>query len=197
MPFAIIAAEPSGALGIGLASASPKLEDWVVVAEPGVGIAAFHALNAAIATATLGLLRDGLRPVEVLDHLSIDAAGTRWQALVLDPKGRATARSGPGCQPAFGHTIGTEHVAAGVALQSPNVIGAMSLSFERSAGDPFAERLLFALESGERAGSDQHGLRSASIQVLSPDQSRTVHVFVEDDVDPITRLRRIGVGRYS
>ena len=49
----------------------------------------------------------------------------------------------------------------------------MSLSFERSVGDALAERLLFALESGDRAGSDLHGLRNA-IGLHSLDQDTCV-----------------------
>lgn len=141
----------------------------------------------------MDLLSQGLEPREVLDRMSLAPAGA-WQTLILDAKGHAAARSGNACEAAYGYTVGTDHVVAGSALQSPNVVGAMSLSFERSIGDPLGARLLFALESGERAGSDRRGLRSATIQVFTTAQSAAVDLRVDNDSDPIAGIRRLTAG---
>jgi len=189
VPFAIVGRDISGNLGIGFASASAHGEDWHVIAEVGVGLAALHRLGAPT-DESLELLKSGLGPGDALSRLTVEPEVTGWQALLLDAAGRAAARSGRGCAAFFGHTMGTEHVSAGQGLVSPNVIGAMSLSFERSAGDALAERLLLALESGERAGGDRQGLKSAAIRVLRADQVAAVNLLVEDDPDPIGELRR-------
>jgi uncharacterized Ntn-hydrolase superfamily protein len=189
MPFAILATDSTGAFGVGLAGAAPRLEDWRVLSELGVGVVAVTGPGQMMADQAIALLGDKVAPRDAVGRLAVDLSLVGWQLLLLDSNGQGAARSYPGCEPSFGQTTGTDHVAAGVALRSPNVIGAMSLSFERSVGDALAERLLFALESGERAGGDVHGLRSSAIQVVSADPALTLRV--DDHPDPIAELRRL------
>ena len=192
MPFAILGTDSTGAVGVGLAEGRAHLQDWFVHVELSTGAVALTGGTEFVAGVAFGLLTKGLFPREAISQLTRDLVAVKdWQMLLLDTKGRAAARSDPGCEPSFGQTTGTDHVAAGLALRSPNVIGAMSLSFERSVGDALAERLLFALESGDRAGSDLHGLRSATIQVVSGDPALVLRLRLDDHPDPIAELRRL------
>ncbi len=190
VPFAILGTDGSGSLAVGLAHTSPNLAGWDILGVAGLGTAVLHGLNPAIAGRAIDLLRQGLEPRAVLDRLTLGPAGA-WQALILDAEGQAAACSGNACEAAYGHTIGTDHVAAGLALQSANVVGAMSLSFERSMGDSLGARLLFALESGERAGSDRRGQRSATIKVFAIDQSAALDLRVDSASDPIASIGRL------
>ena len=191
MPFAIVGTDPSGGVGVATAGPSPAGDDWLTYLEPAIGVVVHHGLASTVGARAFDLLRGGLPASELTSRLALDARVSDWQLLVLDVMGRGGARSGRGSAPAFGHTLGSSHVAGGTALTSPNVVGAMSLSFERSAGDLLGQRLLLALESGERAGSDVRGLQSAAIRVAARDQRSTLDLQVRDHPDPIGELWRL------
>lgn len=175
------------------ASAPSPLEEWCVLggaANLGV-IASQGAADPTIVQAALGKLGSGAHPRESLGGiLDLDEARDHRQVLVLDARGRTAAHSGRGCAPPFGHTEGTDHVAAGHQLGSPHVIGAMSLSFERSGGDPLWERLMLALESGDRADRLASGRQSAALVLYGLPGGRMLDLRVGPEPDPVVALRR-------
>jgi uncharacterized Ntn-hydrolase superfamily protein len=66
-----------------------------------------------------------------------------------------------------------------------------------TAGEPFVERLLRALEAAEREGGDVRGRQSAAIMIvdgkLQPAawRGRLLDMRIEDHADPVPELRRI------
>jgi uncharacterized Ntn-hydrolase superfamily protein len=76
-------------------------------------------------------------------------------------------------------------------MASNDPLGAMSLSMERSGGDPLWERLLLALESGLRAGADVLGARCAQLMVVEKNGGTVVDLRVENHDDPASELRRL------
>ena len=188
MGFAILGADTS-TLGVGIASAERDLKGWDVIDDArGTLVVLFRAEGAA--SELIRLLDAGLDPSDALRRVPVGELTSGWQLLALTNGGRGAARSDPRATAWFGHTSGSGYVAGGQALTTPNVVGAMSLSFERSGGDRLAERLLFALESGDRAGSDIKGLRSATVRVLSRTDQSWLTVDADDDADPLAVLRR-------
>lgn len=73
----------------------------------------------------------------------------------------------------------------------------MAASFEASAGkEPLAERLLNALEAGNKAGGDKRGVESAGLLILKPlaVQGYGDHVIdlrVDESRDPFAEMHRI------
>lgn len=73
----------------------------------------------------------------------------------------------------------------------------MADAFEKSKGKPLADRLITALEAGQKAGGDIRGRQSAAIIIVpgksqgKPWDERTVDLRVDDNPDPIKELRRL------
>jgi uncharacterized Ntn-hydrolase superfamily protein len=53
------------------------------------------------------------------------------------------------------------------------------------------ERLVKALEAGQRAGGDKRGKQSAALLVASPDPRGYQNLRVDDHAEPVAELRRI------
>lgn len=194
MTFAIVAWDQrSGTLGVAAASSTVAELRSSLPCRPGVGvIASLGTRDPDLALASLGDLDAGMDPRDALRRrLESDPQRNQRQLLVVDARGRTAAHSGRYCSPSFGHTEGTDHAAGGNRLVSPNVVGAMSLSFERSGGDPLGERLLLALESGARVGGVGAGRGRAILLVYGAEAEPLVDLEVEDHADPVRELRRI------
>ena len=87
---------------------------------------------------------------------------------------------GPGC------------LALGNMLDNDRVAPAMRDAFAQTAGQPLAQRLLFALAAGAAAGGERDGrLRSAAVLVVDPRKFPFVDFRVDDNPDPLGRLRTL------
>ena len=81
-------------------------------------------------------------------------------------------------------------------MSAATVEGLVS-SFERSAGQPLAERLIVSLAAGESAGGDRRGRQSAALLVVRKDggyggtSDVAVDLRVDDHPQPIEELERI------
>jgi len=191
LTFCIIAADVrSKTVGVVVGGASL---DSVLVRGSGVGVVALlGSVDAELSAEMARRIVEGLDPRDALSQpLEANPNRDEQQAFAVDARGRTAAHSGRGCARLFGHTEGTDHVAGGNDLPTPNVIGAMSLSFERSAGDPLWERLMLAMESGARAGGDRGGTRCAMLMVYDEGDASIVDVRVEDHEDVVSELRRL------
>jgi uncharacterized Ntn-hydrolase superfamily protein len=183
----------SGALGVA-SGGSDELESRCI--PTGVSGARLIASQGAapldLGQGATSLLPGDVDPRDLLPSLlSSQGELDQRQILIVDARGRTAAHSGRNCRRFFAHTEGTDHVAAGDNLPSPNVVGSMSLSFERSGGDPLWERLMFALESGARAGGDRDGTRSALLVVYTDGPQPFLDLHVDDHEDPVAELRRL------
>jgi uncharacterized Ntn-hydrolase superfamily protein len=76
-------------------------------------------------------------------------------------------------------------------LAGPQVVEAMAAAFEESYGLELSNRLVRALEAGQRAGGDKRGKQSAALLVASPDPRGYHNLRVDDHTEPVAELRRI------
>src|SRR5690606_36679534 len=97
---------------------------------------------------------------------------------------------------AAGHAVGTGCVALANLVRGPRVWEAMDEAFEASSGwQP--HRLVTALEAAEDARRDEPGRHSAAILRVTasrrgrPWRARVTDLRVDDDPDPLGRLRRL------
>lgn len=166
--LSIAGADPSaGEVGIAMASRFFAAPPLMVHVRAEVGAIAMMG-NAPYQDAQemLDWLEQGASPDEVLTRLRQRYPQGIGQITIVDARGRSTATTGSE-RLWKGHRAGANYSAAGNLLSGPQVLDAMTQAFEQSAGSgkPLAQRLLEALEAGERAGGDARGQASATLVV--------------------------------
>ena len=171
----------------------------VPAAEPEVGAVATQALaNMRYGPHGLVLLRDGLSAQEVVERLTeADEGRDHRQLGVVDAQGRAATYTGSECMEWAGGFTGNGYAAQGNILVSEETVTALAETFERTAGDPLARRLLACLAAAQAAGGDRRGQQSAALLVVRKDggymatSDAAVDLRVDDHERPIEELARI------
>lgn len=196
--YSIVAVDSAtGEIGVAVQSHWFSVGSVVTWAEPGVGAVATQSfVEPGYGPRGLALMRSGLSaPAALSALLAADPESQVRQVAMIDARGRVAAHTGSRNIPAAGHRIGRGYSVQANLMRSAAVWPAMAEAFERSRGD-LAERLLVALEAGERAGGDIRGRQSAALVVVSGDRSRPpwekiYDLRVEDSPEPLVELRRL------
>ncbi len=196
--FSIIARDPAtGELGMGVQSKAFGAGNRAMHAKGGLVIVAHQAAaNPMYGAIGIELLQAGYSPQEALDIMvASDEGRDRRQVSILDSQGRTAAFTGQGANDWKGHTCGTNYCAQGNILTGPEVVAAMSRSFENSSG-PLVERLMDALDAAQAAGGDARGMQSGALLVVSPRagggySDRAVDIRVDDHTKPLEEMRRV------
>ena len=168
-------------------------------AEPQAGAVATQSYaNPRYGPDGLALLRKGRTAQEVVDALvAADEGRAERQVGVVDARGGAATFTGESCQDWAGGRTGEGYAAQGNILVSAATVDALAETFERTAGQPLAERLLDCLRAAQAAGGDRRGQQSASLLVVEKDggyaklSDTLVDLRVDDHPLPIEELARI------
>jgi uncharacterized Ntn-hydrolase superfamily protein len=168
-------------------------------AEPGVGaIATQSYANPRYGPDGLALLRGGRSAQETVDALTAaDDGRAQRQVGIVDGQGRAATFTGAECLEWAGGRTGSCYAAQGNILVSEATVDALATTFERTAGQPLAERLLECLSAAQAAGGDRRGQQSASLLVVEKDGGYAklsdvlVDLRVDDHPEPIPELQRL------
>jgi uncharacterized Ntn-hydrolase superfamily protein len=168
-------------------------------AAPHVGaIATQSYANPRYGPDGLALLREGLSADEVVERLtSADDDRALRQLGIVDGEGRAASYTGEGCHAWAGGRVGEHYAAQGNILVSAATVDALAETFEGTAGQPLASRLLDCLDAAEAAGGDSRGRQSAALLVVERDGGYAglsdvlIDLRVDDHSDPLAELRRI------
>jgi uncharacterized Ntn-hydrolase superfamily protein len=138
--------------------------------------------------------------------VAADPQAADRQLGLVDAKGRAATFTGERCFDHASGIAGDGYAVQGNILAGRAVVEAMAKAYEaaRDARRPLAERLLAALEAGQRAGGDRRGQESAAMLIVKPGggYGGAGDVWVDLRVDhhdrPIAELRRLyeGVHQY-
>lgn len=194
MTFSIAArCKHSGQLGIAISSSSIAVGarcPWLL---PGVGAVASQNITLpALGPATLDALGQGLAPQQALEQvLAQDSFSEYRQLTAIDHQGRTAHFSGGQTLGINNAVSGEQCVAAGNMLAGPEVIQAMVEAFEHSEG-PLAERLLAAMQAGQRAGGEAGPVHSAALLVVSDLSWPVVNLRVDwAEQDPIGELETL------
>ena len=191
--FSLTARYPStGDLGVAISTAIPAVGQRCPHVKLGVGaIATQGYTNVMLGINGLRRLELGLTPEHALGVLLEEDEGRDLrQVAAVDALGRCFGYTGSRCVEWAGHIVGEGFVAAGNMLVGPETVEAMAGSFRGSEGE-LSERLLTALEAGQRAGGDRRGRVSAALLVASREPKRYHDLRVDDHPDPVAELRRI------
>ena len=197
--FSIVAFDPkSGDLGVAEQSKFFAVGAVVPWLEAGVGaIATQSYANTTYGPRGLALLKSGKSAGDVVQELTAtDPHRTRRQLGIVDRSGQAAHFTGERCHSWAGARRGKNFTAQGNLLVSRATIDAMANSFETAKGE-LAERLVTALEAGQKAGGDARGRQSAALVVVRKEggyaglNDRYVDLRVDDCPSPIVELRRL------
>ncbi len=196
--FSIIGRDPAtGELGIAVHSKTIAVGSRVRGGKGGVAVFAHQSgSNPMYSDVGVKLLEAGMTPQQALDYMvRADDGRNQRQVAILDIQGRTAAYTSPTITDWKGHKCGINYCAQGNTLAGPEVVENMARSFESSTG-PLAERLLDALEAGQRGGGDKRGVESAGLMILKPLTiagygDRALDLRVDEHKDPFGELRRI------
>jgi uncharacterized Ntn-hydrolase superfamily protein len=195
--YSIVARDPvTGMLGVAVQSHWFSVGPIVPWAEPGVGaVATQSVVEVSYGPGALELLRAGAAPADALAQLvAADPIGDGRQVAVIGADGRVAIHTGASCIPFAGHASGEQVCCQANMMASDTVWPAMLAAYEASAGAPFAERLLAALDAAEAEGGDVRGRQSAALLVVPAEGPRwetAVSLRVEDHPEPLIELRRL------
>ena len=142
---------------------------------------------------------EGLRRLEadeaaqsVLDDLvARDTGRDARQAHLMDTLGNFAAYTGSDCVDWAGHRIGDTHSVAGNMLTGPDVVDATFETYASESTLPFPERLMAAMEAGERAGGDKRGKQAAGLVIHQGQSHAWLDMRSDDHADPLAELRRL------
>jgi uncharacterized Ntn-hydrolase superfamily protein len=197
--FSIVARDPAtGDLGVAVQSHYFSVGPVVPWAAAGVGAVATQSLVLVdYGPNGLELMKGGMSAQQALDSLlKADAHNEGRQVAMIDAKGTVAAYTGKNCIPDAGHKIGTNYSVQANLMSNATVWPAMAAAFEKAQGD-LGERMLQALEAGQKAGGDIRGMQSAAILVVKaqstgkPCKDWVYNLRVEDSPEPIKELRRL------
>jgi uncharacterized Ntn-hydrolase superfamily protein len=197
--FSIVGFDPdTGDLGVAVASKFLAAGAVVPHARAGVGAVATQArANYLYGPRGLEMLARGMDPQFVLDTLlQEDPDREVRQVGIVDARGRTAAFTGRNCIDWKGHKFGKHVVALGNILVGERVLDAMLEAYESAEGE-LVDKLLAALEAGDRAGGDRRGKQSAAILVVRENGGflgfgdRYVDLRVDDHPEPVLELVRI------
>src|SRR5690606_12283729 len=170
----------TGQVGVAVTSRVPCVGTLVPHVRLGAGAAVTQAaIDPHHGDMLLEAIASGKSPndalAELLEH-DTDAAYRQIAVITMD--GRTVQYTGPNALPWAGHRSGRNYVTQGNILVGPEVLKAVADAFERTEGTGMrlAERLIDALEAGERKGGDRRkgALESAALLVIDPRSLLTV-----------------------
>jgi uncharacterized Ntn-hydrolase superfamily protein len=209
--FSIIAVDPrTKETGVAVTTRRPCVGNAVPWVRAGVGaVATQGGTRIEYGPELLDLLAKGVSPKEALDRLvAADADRERRQVAVIGMDGRSAQFTGKGQYGAesqgdwVAERAGTTYAVQGNSLVSPDVVTAVAKSFEASEGSSrhLADRLIEALDAGQRVGGDGRSgyTQSAAVLVADPrpgmsrrPDGQTVDINVCEHPEPVAELRRI------
>ena len=198
--FSVVAVDTvTGEWGVATASGLVAVGSVVPHAEARAGaVATQAAANPGLGVRALERLREGVSAEAALEEvLAKDPAGTIRQVAVVDRAGRVAAHTGIHAAEPAGDLSGDGFVVLGNRLGSDRVLPEMERAYLASEGKPLAERLLAALEAGQREGGDAAGTRAAAILVVRRGggfggfDDRYVDLRVDDHDTPVAELGRL------
>ncbi|NVO58540.1 DUF1028 domain-containing protein [Rhodobacteraceae bacterium B1Z28] len=193
MTYSLIAKDPeTGAIGVIVASRFFACGARVPCVGPRSAVASQAFSNPVWGTEGLRRLEVGERAQDVIDDLvQRDTGRAARQAHMMDANGNFAAFTGTECVDWAGHRIGQTHSVAGNMLTGQGVVDATFETYAAETALPFPERLLAAMEAGERAGGDKRGRQAAGMVIHQGQSHSWLDLRADDHADPLAELRRL------
>lgn len=194
MTFSLAARDPhSGMLGVVVCTAVPGVGSLCPFVKAGVGaIATQSFVNPYLGIDGLKLLEQGLHAEEVLEKLLLQDPGKAVRQLgIVDAQGRSAAHTGDDCVTWAGHQTGPNYSAQANMMVDEATVPAMVEAFEAGEGESLPERLIAAIEAGDRTGGDFRGRQSVALKVFSSEGYPYCELRVDEHPNPVAELKRV------
>ncbi len=193
MTFSIAARDPAtGSIGIAVASRFFACGAMVPYVSARSAFASQAFINPLWGLDGLARLDQGDAADRVLaDLIDGDEGQANRQAHMIAPDGRIAQHTGAQCVDWAGHCRAEDVSIAGNMLAGPAVVESMLRAWQEASGQPFAARLLTAMEAGEAAGGDKRGRQAAGLLVHQGQPYPALDLRVDDHADPLPELRRL------
>jgi uncharacterized Ntn-hydrolase superfamily protein len=197
--YSIVARDKdTGEFGVAVQSHYFQVGPTVPWAIAGVGAVATQSMvNVSFGPLGLAYLRAGYTAEQALKALlAADSEPQSRQVSIVDSQGGVATHTGAKCIPAAGHRIGEGFSVQANLMEKDTVWDAMYEAYTSST-EPFAERMLAALDAAEAEGGDIRGKQSAAMLVVTGKptgrswEDRIIEIRVEDAPDPNEELRRL------
>lgn len=197
--YSIVAIDKeNGEIGVAVQSHWFSVGSVVPWAEPSAGAVATQAFaNTLYGYLGLKLMESGLSADKTLSCLlSLDDQREKRQVGMIDSMGNVAVHTGSNCIPFSGHIKGKDYTVQANMMLNSKVWKEIARTFEKSSGK-LSERMILALEAGEKAGGDVRGRQSCAVLVVKlvssnePWKDRVVDLRVEDSDEPIKEMKRL------
>jgi uncharacterized Ntn-hydrolase superfamily protein len=197
--FSIVARDSAtGELAVAVQSHWFSVGSTVTWAEAGVGVVATQSFtDPNYGHKGLALMRNGLTAQQALDSLlKLDDGRDVRQVAFVDAQGNVAAHTGVKCIAYAKHILGNQFSVESNMMLTNKVCESMQTAFEKSKGQPLAERMVIALEAAQAAGGDIRGKQSSALIVvpgtrIGPYHPSMISLRVEDHAEPIKELKRL------
>jgi uncharacterized Ntn-hydrolase superfamily protein len=167
-------------------------------AQPEVGAIATQSwIKASYGSDGLRMLEAGASAQGALDRLLAEDEGREQRQLgIIDREGRTASHTGGACLEWAGERRGPSYAAQGNMLVSAATLAALADSFESTAGESLAPRLIQALAAAQAAGGDRRGQQAAVVRVVGRGGGYLgadvlVDLRVDDHATPVAELARL------
>lgn len=184
----------TGMFGVVVTTSSPAVGARCAHTAAGIGaVLTQNVTDPRLGPLGLDLLRRGYGAQQGMD--AIVAATTqqnRWRQLaIIDRNGQTAAFSGRYVKAERSEAHGTDCVSIANIVRSAEIPALMVRAFEADPSAHLAERLLAALQAGERGGSEFKPLVSAAMHISWHEAFPYIDLRVDSDANPIAALRRL------
>jgi uncharacterized Ntn-hydrolase superfamily protein len=194
MTWSIVARDAAtGAYGVAVSTCAFAVGARVPYGCGRIGAIATQAfVNPLYGIDGLRLLQEGRSAVEIIATLTAADEGRAHRQLhLIDRDGKIAAYTGAACIDWCGAVDGPQVSVAGNMLSGPQVVQETLKAYIAASGLDFDERLLVALEAGEKAGGDKRGKQSAAIRIWNGEPVPGLDIRIDDHADPLKELRRL------
>lgn len=192
MTYSLIARDADGSIGLVVASKFFACGALVPYLSGSVAVASQAFCNPVWGTEGRARLMAGETAEHVLaDLVARDEGRAIRQAHMMDAEGGFCAHTGDDCIDWAGHLLAADHSVAGNMLAGPPVIAATSEAYRAHASLPFAERLIKAMQAGEKAGGDKRGRQAAGLVIHRGEAHPWLDLRADDHADPLGELARL------
>ena len=193
MTYSIVAKDKkTSAIGIAVASRFFACGGMVPFVARNTAVASQAFCNPLWGIEGRDRLNDGEKANNVLnDFVDRDAGQSIRQAHMIDMYGDIHAHTGSDCVDWAGHASANLVSVAGNMLAGENVVRDTLTSYQDNINEDFLDRLLLAMDAGEKAGGDKRGRQAAGIIIHMGQDYPWLDLRVDDHADPLAELRRL------
>jgi uncharacterized Ntn-hydrolase superfamily protein len=158
----------------------------------GVGAVSTQSMtNRYLGPAILDALARGLDPASAIEGALVGDEGKHLrQVHAVDRHGRTAAWTGRNCVEWCGSADAPWVSVAGNMLAGEGVVADTLARFTASDA-ALPERMMDALDAGQRAGGDRRGKQSAAMVLTTTEDFPDLNLRVDDHAEPLAELRRL------